>query len=273
MLGRSLIDRYGPWVLVTGAAEGLGAGFSRVLAAQGFGVVLVDIQREAAERLAAELEREHAVPTRVLIEDLTSLDFIPHVRALAEELEIGLLVSNAGVSMMGPLLDMELEAQLRCVELNCRASLAMVHLLATPMRARGRGGVIFISSNSALMRTPLLANYVATKAYNLALAEALWEELRPEGIDVLGLLPGIIRTGAVESLQPRWENARGLVMEPEEVAKRGLAALGRSPSFIPGASDRFGAFLLGRLLPRRLSLPLARRALVRIFPGATGDRE
>ena len=257
--------------MVTGAAEGLGASFCRVLAARGFGLVLVDVQGERARHLAEDLEREHGVSTRVLVEDLTSLEFIPRVRALTEELEIGLLVSNAGVSMMGPFLDMELEAQLRVVELNCRSSLAMVHLLATPMRERARGGVILVSSSSALLRTPLLANYVATKAYNLVLAEALWEELRGDGVDVLGLLPGIVRTGAVESRKPRWERTRGLVMEPEEVAERAMAALGRGPSFIPGASDRLGAWLLGRLLPRRLSLPLARRALIRIFPGAEGS--
>lgn len=272
MSGSELIERYGPWALITGAAEGLGASFARDLASRGFGVVLVDVQTERVEELAEELRRDHGVGTRVLVEDLTKLDFVPRVRELAEEIEIGLLISNAGVSMMGPFLDMELEPQLRTVELNCRACLAMVHILATPMRERRRGGLILLSSNSAFMRTPLLSNYVATKAYNLVLAEALWEELRSEGVDVLGLCPGITRTSAVESNSPDWAKAKGLVMEPEDVVARGLAALGRKPSHIPGAGDRVGAWLLGRLVPRRYSLSLARRALVRIFPGAERDK-
>jgi len=262
------VERYGPWALVTGAAEGLGAAFARALAARGLSVVLLDRQADAVSALAAELEERHGARTRPLVLDLTSDALVPTVRALAAELPIGLLVCNAGLSHMGRLHDLDLEAQLGVVDLNCRATLALTHVLGAPMRARGRGGILLLSSSSALLHTPLLANYVATKAYNLALAEALWEELRHEGVDVLGLAPGIVRTGAIARRAPDPRGSRGLVSEPDAVVEKALAALGHRPSLVPGLTDRLGALVLGSLVPRRFALPLARRALLRVFPGA-----
>jgi short-subunit dehydrogenase len=135
------------------------------------------------------------------------------------------------------------------------------------MVQRGRGGIILMSSLSAFQGTALVATYAATKAFNLILGEALWEELRGSGVDVLVVCPGATRT-------PGWEQSRartgGLlsppVMEPGPVVGEALDALGRRPLVIAGRSNRLVGFFLNRLLPRRTAVGLMGRSMRRIYP-------
>src|SRR5690606_4280845 len=242
------------------------AAFADSLAARGMHLVLVDLAetplRERAERLA----REHGVEARAMVGDLTSPDFVEEVASMRDDLEVGLLVSNAGIALLGPFLELPLEPQLRALDLHCRASLALTHRFGQRMKARGRGGVILLSSNSAYLHTPLIANYAATKAYTLALAESLYEELRHDGVDVMALAPGMTRTAALLGSDVDVSRAGRLIREPAEVAEEALAHLGNTPSYVSSASDRFAALLCGHLLPKKLSLSLAKRSVGYFYP-------
>jgi short-subunit dehydrogenase len=149
---------------------------------------------------------------------------------------------------------------------NCRAPLLLVHALAPPMVARGRGGIVLMSSMSGNFGSAQLAVYAATKAFDLVLADALWFELREHGVDVLAVQPGSTRTPGWESSQtPEMRRPGPHVMEPAAVVAEALDAIGRDPVVIPGDQNREGARLLAGL-PRREAIELMSsitRSLVR----------
>ena len=124
------------------------------------------------------------------------------------------------------------------IDVNCRTPLLLVHRVLPKLVARGRGGVILLSSLSAMRGSALVASYAATKAWNLILAESLWDELRDTGVDVLGVLPGTTRTPGLLSSTPQAGLATANMLEPEQVAREALDALGHQPSVIPSQPNR-----------------------------------
>lgn len=132
--------------------------------------------------------------------------------------------------------------------------LTLIRALLDPMRKRGRGAVVLMSSMSGIQGWPRLAAYAATKAFNTTLGEALWYELGEDGIDVVVSCPGAISTPAY--FRNFGRTVPGM-LTPETVARTTLDALGRGPRVIPGLINRIGWQLMTRLLPRR---PLIRAA-------------
>lgn len=258
--------RYGRAALVTGAASGIGAAFARRLAQAGFEVHLVDRDAAALGRTARAIEQAGSSKVHVAVGDLTDPTFLARLEGWPEEHEFGVLVHSAGISPMGRFLDLDRGLQLRAIDLHCRASLALAHAYGLKMRERRRGAIVLLSSNSAFLRAPLIANYAATKSYTLSLAQALWEELREDGIDVLGLAPGMTFTPLLTQSRPALERARPFIERPEDVVDGALAALGRQPIYIPTVVDRLAAGFFERILPRRAAMPLARRALTYFYP-------
>ena len=131
-----------------------------------------------------------------------------------------------------------MDAALVQLDVNCRVPLVVVHALLPRLVARGRGGVVLLSSQSAMRGTALSAGYAATKAWNLVLAESLWDEVRDAGVDVMAVLPGTTRTPGLLSTNPQSSMATTNLMEPEEVVRETLDALGTAPSLIAGQANR-----------------------------------
>jgi hypothetical protein len=252
---RDFAQRYGPWALVAGASEGLGAEFGRQLAARGLNVVLAARRAAELEAVAAEIRAASPVLVRPLVLDLARPDLAAAVAAATDGLAIGLYVHNAAFAPMGPFLDRPLADHERVLAVNCRAPAVLAHALGRAMRARGRGGIVLMSSLAGLQGGPLLAHYTATKAYNLVLAEGLWDELRAAGVDVLASCAGATRTPGYLATT-KVESKLAPVMDPGPVVTATLAALGRRPSVIPGFGNRVAAFFMQRLLPRRAAVRL-----------------
>jgi short-subunit dehydrogenase len=166
---------------------------------------------------------------------------------------------NAALSLIGGFLDHPIERHLEELDLNCRAPLVLAHHFAAPMRERGRGGIVLMSSLAGSQGSPNIAHYAATKAYDLVLAEGLWGELRAAGVDVLACRAGATRTPGYLAGLPPGRGAAPHEQEPEAVVREALAALGRGPSVIPGRVNRVAAFAMQRLLPRRSAVRLMGR--------------
>lgn len=181
--------KYGPWAVVTGASAGIGREYAVQLAQRGLHVVLVARREPLLHELAATLRRDHRVQTRVIAADLTDLDDLHRIARETADLDVGLLVNNAGTAAYGPLLDNDLSFEVRVTDLNVRAPLVLSALFGRRLRERGRGGVLLVSSMVALLGVTHFANYAATKAYDLTLAEGLRAELG-RTIDVHAVLPG-----------------------------------------------------------------------------------
>jgi short-subunit dehydrogenase len=243
-----LAERYGAWALVTGASAGIGAAFARALAREGVSVVLAARREDRLRALAGELEKETGVATRVVAADLASAGGAGRLAAAVADLEIAILVNNAGVGYAGRFDRQEPSRLAEMLQVNCAAPLELTAALLPRMRGRGRGAVIFTGSQAAKQPLPLHAAYAATKAFDGLLGEALWGELVGSGVDVLVVEPG---STATEFQQVAGELPHE-GQPAEEVVAIALERLGRQPS----VATRWLHWLRGnagmRLLPRSL---------------------
>jgi short-subunit dehydrogenase len=273
--GRAWTERYGPWAVVAGASEGIGAAFAQALAARGLNLVLVARRAAQLEALAGELASQHGVQTRALALDLAKPESLTALMSGSRDLEVGLLVWNAASSLIGPFLEQPLDGHLRELEVNCRAPLALVHHLGREMVGRRRGGIILMASLSGMQGTALVAHYAATKAWNRVLAEGLWWELGKHGVDVLACVAGATDTPGYRASEPAGGKASKVpVMSPDAVVEEALGALGRTPSLIPGWRNRWAAALLVRLLPRRVAVRIMGKTMDSLYgpPGGSESR-
>lgn len=259
-------ERYGPWAVVAGASEGIGASFSRKLAAKGMNLVLVARRSEPLQALAAELRTKHPVHIEMLPLDLGRADAVSQMRAVTDGLDVGLLIYNAAYSPIGTFLGIEVEEHIKAVDVNVLAPLRMAHHFGRRFVQRGRGGIIVMSSMSGLQGTAMVANYAATKAYDAILAEGLWYELRGQGVDVLACLAGATLTPNYRSSTDRIPS-RGLArpMQPDEVTEQALADLGKRPTGVSGRRNAAASILLRRLLPRRAAIGMVSQETERMY--------
>jgi short-subunit dehydrogenase len=236
--GKSFRERYGPWALVAGASDGIGECYARAIAEEGVNLLLVARREAQLARLAAELGTKHGVETRTLVADLTAPDLDAKIGVATRELEVGLLVYNAG-AVHGAMAfhDFPVNHALGLVALNCTGPVLLAHRLGARMRARGRGGIVLMGSMICFAGSAYVATYSATKAFDRILAEGLWHELRPHGVDVLGAVAGATRTPSMLASNPSFRDYPG-AMEADEVARGALAFLGKGPLWVAGDANR-----------------------------------
>lgn len=259
--------RYGPWALVAGGSDGIGAEFARRLASFGLNLVLVGRRIEALAEIAAELEERRSVVVRTLSLDLSERGGLELLLEETSGLEIGLVVSNAAVSVIGPFLEQAEEDHERLLSLNCEMPMRLAYEFGRRMSGAGRGGIILLSSMAAFQGTLLSAHYAASKAYVRVLAEGLWAELRPRGVDVIASCPGTVRTPTFLRDEPVSQPRATLpIMESGPIVTQTLAALGRRPFVVPGGFNRVVSFFMQRLLPRKILINLTARGTRAMYP-------
>jgi short-subunit dehydrogenase len=173
------------------------------------------------------------------------------------------VIHSAVVSIIGDYVELPLEQHRKLVDVNVRSSMEIAYYFCNQFKAQKRGGLILISSASALQGSALVQHYAASKAYILTLAEGLWYEMRPYGVDVLGLMPGSTDTPAIHVGDPDLSEA--YIMQPREVAVEALEALGRQPSLISGIRNRWSFFLLTRVLSRKRGIEIVGGRLMRMY--------
>jgi short-subunit dehydrogenase len=215
------VERFGPWSVVTGAAQGVGLACVQELVERGLGVVLVDRNPGVGE-VAAALPGD----TRAVVVDLTDAGWIDQLGEATADLEIGLAVANAGVSYVGRFLDMTAAQRDAILRVNCDATVALAVWALPAMVSRGRGGFVVISSGSALAGTGGVALYSATKAFVLNLAEAVGWELRNSGVVTQAVVAPSMSTPAFNSQPVDPDRMAAPKVDPRDVVRGALNALG-----------------------------------------------
>lgn len=244
-------DRYGPWALVLGGSEGIGASFAEQIAAMGIDLVLMARREAPLVETAARVREATGREVRTATVDLTADDMADRIAAATDGLDVGLVVYNAGATHgIPPFLSGTADDRLSLVRLNCIGPVRVAHHFGTRLVERGRGGMIFLTSMSSVAGAARVVTYSATKAFDLVLAEGLWAELRPHGVDVLALVAGATRTPAMESSGAMIGTDEFPGMDPDDVAREGLEHLGEGPTWVAGEANR-ATFDALRSLPRR----------------------
>lgn len=253
--------KYGPVALVTGASSGIGKSFADALAALGMDLVIVARRVPRLAMLAADLEGKFGIRVTICPADLSQTAAARLILDATASLDVGLLVSNAGFGLKGDLAAGDPQVMTDLLMVNCHSPMLLAHGFIPRLRARRRGGIIFISSIEALIGCPYSAAYSASKAFVNGLGEGLWGELTPDGLDVLTVCPGATDTEAA-ALQGIDIATLHDVMPPAEVAKLALQNITNGPVLMTSEHYKRN---FDRLLsmPRREALTLMARAMKR----------
>ena len=256
-------SKYGSYALVTGAASGIGTAFAEALAQRGIHPIILDINVEQAGHVVKDIKTKYDVDARALIVDLSKPDFMRQIIEAVNSLDVGLVIHSAAVSIIGDYLDFPIAQHRALVGVNVTASMELAYYFGALFKAKKRGGIILVSSASALQGSALVQHYAASKAYILMLAEGLWFELRSHGVDVLGLMPGSTETPAIHIGDP--DLSGSYIMPADVVAREALDTLGKQPSLISGARNRRDFFFLTRFFSRKRAVEIVGNRLLKIY--------
>ncbi len=228
--------------LVTGASSGIGDSFARLLAANGTDLVVVARDKDRLQTLAAEMESAHGVSVEVLVADLSDREQLALVaeRLASVTSPIDLLINNAGFGFSGDFIELDPFLETSVVDVNIAAMHRLAHAAGTAMSARGRGGIINVSSVAGFGPSPKAATYAATKAFVTSFSEALHMELGPLGVVVSCLCPGLTKTEFQERSNFDVASVPAALWQmPDAVAEAGLRGLAKGKAIvIPGAQNK-----------------------------------
>ncbi len=222
-----------PLAAITGASSGIGATFARLLARDGYDLLLIARRKDRLEELAAELP----CSSEVLVADLVDDGDLNAVAArLAEEPRLDLLVNNAGFGTRGRF--WEAASQIEMHKLHVVATATLTHAALQGMTARRRGSIINVASVAGFMQNPVSVSYCATKSWINSFSEGLWLAMKAAGlpIRVQSLCPGFTYSEFHDVAQmDRATIPKSWWMQAEFVVGKSLAALDRNELFvIPG---------------------------------------
>jgi uncharacterized protein len=275
----TFVESYGPWAVIAGASEGVGASFAAAVAQTGVNVVLLARRQGVLDEVAARISEESGVQARAIAVDLALPDAMETVADATRDLEVGLLAYCAGADPnYQPFLANPVEVATAMVHRNCTVPVQMCHRFAGPMVERGRGGIIVLSSGAAFVGAPNMVIYGGSKAFDVVFTEALWTELHPLGVDVLSLVLGETDTPALRRLRAE----RGFVDEEDvpfsgaatvdEVVRDALARLPHGPSWIVGDQMYTGLQMLSGMPRSEAVAVLMKAASATMGPdGGGGD--
>ncbi|WP_319447921.1 MULTISPECIES: SDR family NAD(P)-dependent oxidoreductase [unclassified Mycobacterium] len=230
-------SKYGKWALIAGASEGIGACLADELGARGLDLVLIARNGALLEDVAAGVRARHGVEVRPVVLDLTVPDVGERIAAATADLEVGLVIYNAGASdRTTTFLENELEYSLKQIKLDCIGPVVLAKHFGTAMKDRGRGGIVLVASLACVAGSATLAMYSGVKAFQHNFAEGLWAELQPHGVDVCCTPLGMTYTPALQRMGIEYDpNAQ---MLSEDVAREIVENIGDGPVHVVGENNR-----------------------------------
>ncbi|MDP9339279.1 MAG: SDR family oxidoreductase [Acidobacteriota bacterium] len=247
----------GKWALITGASAGIGVALANELAAGGTNVVLTARRGARLEELARDLEAKYKIKTALFVADLAEVSGPEKIYEFTRGLniEVELLINNAGFGAYGELQAVDTQRLLDMVQVNCSAVVHLTRLFLPAMVERRSGDVLILASTASFQAVPFISTYAATKAFDLLFAEGLAEEMKPYGIGVCALCPGSTESefhvvAGQEKFMRKAETA-------EKVARTGLTALAAGKSYVISGLGNYLGAVGERLVPRRMVTRIA----------------
>ena len=241
--------------LITGASSGIGEEFARQLSARGYDLILVARRKDRLAQIAEELPTKATVVECDLATEAEKLSG----KVKRRQLQVDLLVNNAGFGLRGRFLGLDAKREAEMVRVNCEAIVTLTHAFLPGMVERGRGGVITVASTAGMQPLPYEATYGASKAFAISFTEALWTEMRGTGVKFLVVNPGPVKT--------EWQGVAGYdedtpippgMISAERCVRDALQAFDRNKrSTIPGTF--FPWFMRASHAPKGVKLRVAER--------------
>jgi short-subunit dehydrogenase len=246
----SLKNKYGQWACVLGAAEGLGAAFSRVLASEGFNLMLVDIDNSKLKKTGEFIRSNYNVETVILIQDLSETQRVTSIIEQIKALDCRFMIYNAAYGPVKPFLSNTPEELDLYQNINMNTTLHLVYQFIE-MHLNRPSGILLLSSLAGFRGTQFVVPYAATKAFLWNLAEGLYYEFKDQHLDISVCVAGATDTPNFRSTNPKKGLFSPKPMNPELVAKEAIRYFGKKLFIVPGFSNKMAHLILSRVLPRQ----------------------
>ena len=259
------ITSYGEWGFVAGAAEGIGAAFSRSLARRGMNLIMLDNNYLQLNCFANDLAKLYKSKTICINADLSDFDAASEIPKIIGDLDCRLMVYVPAYSEVGPFKNLSERARGRFLSLNIRAPYNMVHAFLNLPKNGNNSGIILMSSLAAMVGPALVSSYAATKAFSLMLAESLYYELKMDRVDILACCAGPTSTPTFWKNNPGLNNKGIKIMQPADVAEYAIKMLGKNFYCIPGMGNRIIYFFLLHFLPRKIAVKIVSRYMLTMY--------
>ena len=241
-----LKSTYDEWVLITGATSGIGKELATKLAQAGFKLIITGRRERALENLSTYLFDKYKTETIPVMGDLSQVEDVEALLKEIDHLNVGIAVLNAGFGTSGRFINADIDEELNMLNLNCRSVLLMSHHFVNKMKNQPKkGALVFMSSMVGFQGVPNAANYAATKAYVQSLGEALTQELKNEGIDVLTAAPGPVNSGFASRANMKMD----MSLKTKDIGVPIINAIGRKSRLLPGLLTKVLVYNL-RMTPR-----------------------
>ncbi len=263
------LEKYGPWALIVGGSEGIGAAFARKLAAAKFNVVIVARKPGPLEALAQEIRETYGVEARWLSVDLSKLDAVDKVRTVTDDIDVGFLIYNAGANeFRSDFLDMDPAIYRGVINITVVNQAEFTRHYGGLIKQRGHGAIILAGSSSNFCGAATLGPYTAAKSFSRILTESIWSECRDTEIDVLHMSIGYTATPAMQRLGLDTSTAQA----PEDAAQEALDNIENGPLLLLGGQkaldlavkrsqlENRGAVVQSFATPRRENMPHTSKA-------------
>jgi short-subunit dehydrogenase len=253
---KSIIDhhKFGPWALVTGASSGIGEGFARRLAQEGFHLILVARRKNVLENLGRQLTHQYNIRYKTIAADLSLESAIDEIVEETNELEIGLLISNAGTGTVSRFFDKSPKDLKSLIQLNAISHLSLAWHFGKKMAIRRNGGILFTGAMGAIHGVPYMANEAGTKGYIQGLGKSLHSELQAFAIHVTTLITPPTETPVFYKLGFTLKNSPIRPITIEECVGESLAALSLNKvTVMPGLKFRLINSLTPPFVARKMT--------------------
>jgi uncharacterized protein len=267
-------ERFGPWALITGASSGIGRAFARQLARAGLNIALVARRQALLEEAGRLFEKDFGVEYRAIALDLSEEGFLEKLAKATADLDVGLVVSNAGDISPGAFLSKAQDELVSLLRLNTLAHLEVAHHFGKRLAARGRGGLLFVGAMGSDKGVPYMASDAAARAYIQSLSQGLHAELKGQGVHVTVVPVGPTETPLLGKLGLTPESMPMRPMTPEQCASEGLGALQANRSMmIPGRMNRILKAVIPASMRRAMMVRMFTRARTTKSPGVHSQAE
>src|SRR5437899_8715835 len=255
-------QQFGPCALVTGASSGIGVEFARQIAAAGINLVLVARKEALLNEVGRDITRDFGVQCRALTMDLSQEGFLPKLAEHTKDLDIGLVVSNAGTANPGEFLKLDRQLLEETLRLNTMSHLDIAHYFGRKLAERKRGGLILVGAWGAANGIPCIANDGGAKAYVHSLGEALHYEFKPLGGYVTVMAAGFTNTPVLEKFGFDPKTMPMKPMSVEQCVSEGLNALRENRSrIVPDRLNRFIDAFVPAFVKRTMTAKMLGKAL------------
>ena len=261
-------QKFGRWAVITGASSGIGREFARQVAASGINVVLVARRGSVLNEVGLQCSKEFGVEYRVIAADLSVEGFIGQLAEATRELDVGLVISNAGGANPGRFLDKESSELAMTLRLSALAHAEIARHFGRMLVERRRGGLVFVGAMGAENGAPFMAHDGGAKAYVRSLGLALHAELKPYGVHVTDVMPGPTDTPVLARFGLDPKNMSIKPLRADSVVKEGLKALSANrPELVPGLMNRIMRAVVPAAVTRSLMMRMFEKMPAIANPG------